>query len=427
MTEAFVQQSIAYIRQAAATNTSLAWIVQPIPNAHRNTEQLYGFRVVPESLVPPSEDPHGHQRRHTELCRLHLVHHNCQFSRDCWFAHGIDELKPIIRSGRYKTRPCRTFSRSQKCRYGTRCHYIHELSAEDLARQIFTLSDIISEEQQPFSNMILAGEGDESGMGLATVNEESLSENTTSPEEVYNHLSPTTSPPSTSLDLRFDQTGSQNTQAKPLRELPMRSPWSFQRINPTKQSRRPSYPPNTSQFDIHQHHAAMSSARHQSSISMPTSPIQPQLRLYSPEATMDAFSQLSLNPSSSTHHAQGYYERNGYKTPPIGRQSPHFRDSNTPDARVSPRMENINQRQYSHQNTHAPRNGIAQPMAKFAENSAMGQQHSYPQGNHLPSRGHAPREAHQSHGQANSFHRGFHSPQSTHQHHYQQQQQQQQH
>eukprot|EP00002_Diphylleia_rotans_P017912 TRINITY_DN3474_c0_g3_i1.p1 TRINITY_DN3474_c0_g3~~TRINITY_DN3474_c0_g3_i1.p1 ORF type:complete len:716 (-),score=168.99 TRINITY_DN3474_c0_g3_i1:253-2400(-) len=206
---------------------------------------------------PPSHSANARQRKHTELCRLHLVHHNCQFATDCWFAHSIDELKPIIRNGRYKTRPCRTFSRSQKCRYGTRCHYIHELSAEDLARQVFTLSEIISEDQQPFSHMILAGSSDPASTPSSS-SSPSFTSSTTQQETQQTSLSPkhdqghghtSNSTIMQPLCLTESATPSQDLTAeaenppqvqKAVRELPMRSPWSIHRINPTKQGRRSS-------------------------------------------------------------------------------------------------------------------------------------------------------------------------------------------
>ncbi|KAL4853055.1 Ankyrin repeat domain-containing protein 13D [Chlorella vulgaris] len=41
------------------------------------------------------------------------------------FAHGREELRPVVRHPKYKTEVCRTFAQSGTCPYGTRCRFIH--------------------------------------------------------------------------------------------------------------------------------------------------------------------------------------------------------------------------------------------------------------------------------------------------------------
>ena len=43
----------------------------------------------------------------------------------CQFAHGRDELRPVMRHPKYKTEVCRTFAQSGTCPYGSRCRFIH--------------------------------------------------------------------------------------------------------------------------------------------------------------------------------------------------------------------------------------------------------------------------------------------------------------
>ncbi|MQL89790.1 hypothetical protein Taro_022371 [Colocasia esculenta] len=47
------------------------------------------------------------------------------------FAHGIAELRPVIRHPRYKTEICRMILSGGTCPYGHRCHFRHALTPED--------------------------------------------------------------------------------------------------------------------------------------------------------------------------------------------------------------------------------------------------------------------------------------------------------
>jgi len=61
----------------------------------------------------------------TELCRSFLETGHCRYSWKCQFAHGFDELRPILRPSKYKTEICKTFHTIGTCPYGTRCRFIH--------------------------------------------------------------------------------------------------------------------------------------------------------------------------------------------------------------------------------------------------------------------------------------------------------------
>jgi butyrate response factor 1 len=61
----------------------------------------------------------------TELCRTWEETGSCRYGGKCQFAHGRDELRPVMRHPKYKTEVCRTFSTSGSCPYGTRCRFIH--------------------------------------------------------------------------------------------------------------------------------------------------------------------------------------------------------------------------------------------------------------------------------------------------------------
>eukprot|EP01113_Clastostelium_recurvatum_P006037 TRINITY_DN1272_c0_g1_i3.p1 TRINITY_DN1272_c0_g1~~TRINITY_DN1272_c0_g1_i3.p1 ORF type:complete len:298 (+),score=97.78 TRINITY_DN1272_c0_g1_i3:209-1102(+) len=61
----------------------------------------------------------------TELCRSFAETNTCRYGLKCQFAHGRDELRPIIRHPKYKTEICKTFHTTGTCPYGSRCRFIH--------------------------------------------------------------------------------------------------------------------------------------------------------------------------------------------------------------------------------------------------------------------------------------------------------------
>lgn len=61
----------------------------------------------------------------TELCRTYEDTKTCRYGSKCQFAHGRDELRPVIRHPKYKTEVCKTFYTIGTCPYGKRCRFIH--------------------------------------------------------------------------------------------------------------------------------------------------------------------------------------------------------------------------------------------------------------------------------------------------------------
>lgn len=71
----------------------------------------------------------------TEMCRAFTETGVCKYGFQCQFAHYLEELRPVLRHPRYKTDICKTWWKSGgKCPYGKRCCFIHDESAEELAR-----------------------------------------------------------------------------------------------------------------------------------------------------------------------------------------------------------------------------------------------------------------------------------------------------
>ncbi|KAI3751876.1 hypothetical protein L2E82_22967 [Cichorium intybus] len=54
------------------------------------------------------------------------------YGDNCHFAHGISELRPVIRHPRYKTEVCRMVLAGDICPYGHRCHFRHSLTDEEM-------------------------------------------------------------------------------------------------------------------------------------------------------------------------------------------------------------------------------------------------------------------------------------------------------
>nr|CAB3460660.1 unnamed protein product [Digitaria exilis] len=68
----------------------------------------------------------------TELCNKWEETGACPYGDHCQFAHGIAELRPVIRHPRYKTEVCRMVLAGVVCSYGYRCHFRHSITPADL-------------------------------------------------------------------------------------------------------------------------------------------------------------------------------------------------------------------------------------------------------------------------------------------------------
>ncbi|KAA8547770.1 hypothetical protein F0562_004199 [Nyssa sinensis] len=67
----------------------------------------------------------------TELCNKWQETGACPYGNHCQFAHGITELRPVIRHPRYKTEVCRMVLAGDTCPYGHRCHFRHTLTDQE--------------------------------------------------------------------------------------------------------------------------------------------------------------------------------------------------------------------------------------------------------------------------------------------------------
>ncbi|XP_015692919.1 zinc finger CCCH domain-containing protein 39-like isoform X2 [Oryza brachyantha] len=67
----------------------------------------------------------------TELCNKWEETGACPYGDQCQFAHGVAELRPVIRHPRYKTEVCRMVLSGGVCPYGHRCHFRHSITPAD--------------------------------------------------------------------------------------------------------------------------------------------------------------------------------------------------------------------------------------------------------------------------------------------------------
>lgn len=61
----------------------------------------------------------------TELCRSFQETGTCPYGNHCQFAHGSDQLRPVLRHRKFKTEKCRNFLNGY-CPYGNRCCFVHD-------------------------------------------------------------------------------------------------------------------------------------------------------------------------------------------------------------------------------------------------------------------------------------------------------------
>ncbi|KAL6993993.1 hypothetical protein U1Q18_012102 [Sarracenia purpurea var. burkii] len=85
----------------------------------------------------------------TELCNKWQVTGKCPYGENCQFAHGIRELRPVIRHPRYKTEVCRMVLAGDTCPYGHRCHFRHSLTDQERVLGPLGLNDPTDSDIQP--------------------------------------------------------------------------------------------------------------------------------------------------------------------------------------------------------------------------------------------------------------------------------------
>ncbi|KAF8091624.1 hypothetical protein N665_0441s0031 [Sinapis alba] len=106
--------------------------------ANRQTSQLGSDSVTQKVCVPTKGERDALELEvyrqgmtKTELCNKWQQTGACPYGDNCQFAHGVDELRPVIRHPRYKTEVCRMIVTGATCPYGHRCHFRHSLTDQE--------------------------------------------------------------------------------------------------------------------------------------------------------------------------------------------------------------------------------------------------------------------------------------------------------
>mmetsp|Transcript_18852 Transcript_18852/g.28082 ORF Transcript_18852/g.28082 Transcript_18852/m.28082 type:complete len:395 (+) Transcript_18852:202-1386(+) len=128
------------------------------PTAKKNVDKKKKKKSKKSASAEPKPDIEEHLNTQdlykTELCRSFQDTGNCRYGSKCQFAHGRDELRPVLRHPKYKTEICKTFHSRGSCPYGKRCRFIHlspdeaNTNSVNILHWSQTWSDATTEAQQ---------------------------------------------------------------------------------------------------------------------------------------------------------------------------------------------------------------------------------------------------------------------------------------
>jgi hypothetical protein len=89
----------------------------------------------------------------TELCRSYEETGTCRYGSKCQFAHGVSEIRPVLRHPKYKTEVCKTFHVIGTCPYGKRCRFIHIPPSQRLGEKEISLENAHIFSNEPISQV----------------------------------------------------------------------------------------------------------------------------------------------------------------------------------------------------------------------------------------------------------------------------------
>ncbi|KAG9139236.1 hypothetical protein Leryth_011256 [Lithospermum erythrorhizon] len=141
-------RSREYLKAASqgSSGGKIAITGQNMSKSGNEAQKVYVPGVV-EKEQPLEVEVYNQGMFKTELCNKWQQVGTCPYGGNCQFAHGLDELRPVLRHPRYKTAVCRMVLNGDPCPYGHRCHFRHYLTDEEkLMRSINgnSLNDYIS-------------------------------------------------------------------------------------------------------------------------------------------------------------------------------------------------------------------------------------------------------------------------------------------
>lgn len=117
---------------AAPTRTRTATKPPPATTPLNVTQKVY-VRGVKKEQEPLELEVYNQGMFKTELCNKWQETGACPYGDHCQFAHGVEELRPVLRHPRYKTEVCRMVLTGIACPYGHRCHFRHALTEQERA------------------------------------------------------------------------------------------------------------------------------------------------------------------------------------------------------------------------------------------------------------------------------------------------------
>ncbi|CAK7326654.1 unnamed protein product [Dovyalis caffra] len=119
-------------QHAGSASVTRSMITRPRTASPLNTAKVYVRGGKNEEEEPPLElEVYNQGMFKTELCNKWQETGACPYGDHCQFAHGIKELRPVIRHPRYKTEVCKMVVAGDVCPYGHRCHFRHALTEQD--------------------------------------------------------------------------------------------------------------------------------------------------------------------------------------------------------------------------------------------------------------------------------------------------------
>lgn len=92
----------------------------------------------------------------TELCKHFTENGACRYGSKCQFAHGMDELRGVLRHPKYKTTRCKAFIQTGKCMYGARCRFIHtDLDDDDVRDNMSSTASESDDQDLPLKDLLV--------------------------------------------------------------------------------------------------------------------------------------------------------------------------------------------------------------------------------------------------------------------------------
>ncbi|ODV90705.1 hypothetical protein CANCADRAFT_109867 [Tortispora caseinolytica NRRL Y-17796] len=78
----------------------------------------------PENIAPGKAKTNTSLYK-TEMCASYSAWGYCLYYEKCQFAHGPEELRPVVRHAKWRTKICAKWQANGSCKYGSRCCFMH--------------------------------------------------------------------------------------------------------------------------------------------------------------------------------------------------------------------------------------------------------------------------------------------------------------